>query len=178
MRTAESHGENWILTKTQTNWNLFPNIAKHKLSYEWLHKPYYGKLVSPCYHGSNNSILSFPTIGFNFWIATQGQHIASRYKPWSIRRWGMLCLGYMYVITYPFLYGGNVYSYLSIPKLQYNRWSLGMDKQFYPTPYWPCDYLSMLRLMLILVSKVGPGSPVTLYGDVFRYWSPLSHAFL
>ena len=38
-------------------------------------------------------------------------------------------------------------NYLSIPKLQWcNRWSLGMDKQFHPTLYWTCDYLSMLGL--------------------------------
>ena len=46
---------------------------------------------------------------------------------------------------------------LSIPKLQWcNRWCLGMDKQFHPTLYWACDYLSMLVLKLIRVSKRGP----------------------
>ena len=46
---------------------------------------------------------------------------------------------------------------LSIPKLQ--RWgcrSLEMDEKFIPTLYWACDYLSMLGLKLIYVSKAGP----------------------
>ena len=48
------------------------------------------------------------------------------------------------------------WNYLSIPKLQRcNRWSLGMDKQFYPTLLWACDYLSMLGSKLIHVSKRG-----------------------
>ena len=45
-------------------------------------------------------------------------------------------------------------NYLSIPKLQRcNRWSLGMDKLFHPTPYWACDYL--LGSKLKHVSKRG-----------------------
>ena len=36
-----------------------------------------------------------------------------------------------------------------------NRWSFGMDKYFHPTPYWACDYLSMLELKLNHVSKRG-----------------------
>ena len=48
---------------------------------------------------------------------------------------------------------------LSIPKLQRcNRWSLGMHKWFPPTLYWVCDYLSMMGLKLIHVSKRGPRS--------------------
>ena len=48
------------------------------------------------------------------------------------------------------------WEYLSIPKLQRsNRWSLGMDKWFHPTLYNGCDYLSMLGLKLIHVSKRG-----------------------
>ena len=46
---------------------------------------------------------------------------------------------------------------LSIPKLQ--RWgcrSLEMDEKFLPTLYWACDYLSILGLKLIYVSKTGP----------------------
>ena len=36
------------------------------------------------------------------------------------------------------------WNYLSIHKLQRcNRWSLGMDKQFHPTLYYVCNYLSM-----------------------------------
>ena len=46
------------------------------------------------------------------------------------------------------------WNYLSIPKLQWcSRWSLGMDKLFHPTHYWACNYLSMLGLNLIHVSK-------------------------
>ena len=33
------------------------------------------------------------------------------------------------------------------------NWSLRMDKQFHSTSYWPCDYLSMLELKLILLVK-------------------------
>ena len=39
-----------------------------------------------------------------------------------------------------------------------NRWSLGMDQWFHPTLYWACNYLSMLGLKLIHVSKLGPRS--------------------
>ena len=34
-------------------------------------------------------------------------------------------------------------------------WSLGMDRQFHPTLCWACDFISMLRLKLIHVSKRG-----------------------
>ena len=48
------------------------------------------------------------------------------------------------------------WNYLSIPKLRRcNRWSLGMDKQFHPTLYRACDYLSMLGFKLNHVSKMG-----------------------
>ena len=48
------------------------------------------------------------------------------------------------------------WNYLSIPILQQcNRWSLGMDKQFYPRLYNGCNYLSMLGLKLNHVSKSG-----------------------
>ena len=44
--------------------------------------------------------------------------------------------------------------YVSIPKLQRcNRWSLGMDEQFHPSLCNVCNYLSMLGLKLIRVSK-------------------------
>ena len=44
--------------------------------------------------------------------------------------------------------------YLSNPKLQrLHRWSLRMDEQFHSTSYWPCDYLSMLRLKLSMLVK-------------------------
>ena len=43
------------------------------------------------------------------------------------------------------------------PKLQWlYHWSLGMDKQFHPTFYNGCNYLSMLGLKLNHVSKRGP----------------------
>ena len=49
------------------------------------------------------------------------------------------------------------WNYLSIPKLQQcNRWSLGIDKLFYPTLYWTYVYSSMPGLMLIHVSKMWP----------------------
>ena len=49
------------------------------------------------------------------------------------------------------------WNYLSIPKLQrLHRWSLEMDKQFHPTHYNGCNYLSMLGLKLNHVSKRGP----------------------
>ena len=35
-------------------------------------------------------------------------------------------------------------------------WSLWMGNWLYPTLYWACDYLYMLRLKLIYVSKNGP----------------------
>ena len=38
------------------------------------------------------------------------------------------------------------------------RWSLGMDKQFNPTLYNECNYLSMLCLKLNHVNKMGPSS--------------------
>ena len=48
------------------------------------------------------------------------------------------------------------WNYLYIPKLQrLHRWILGMDKQFHPTHYRTCDYLSMLGLKLNHVSKRG-----------------------
>ena len=36
---------------------------------------------------------------------------------------------------------------------QRRRWSLGMDKFFYPTLCWSCNYLSILGLYFIYVSK-------------------------
>ena len=42
------------------------------------------------------------------------------------------------------------------------RWSIGMQKYFHPTLYWRCDYLSMLRLKLIHVSKKGPMLAITM----------------
>ena len=49
-------------------------------------------------------------------------------------------------------------NYLSIPKLQrLHRWSLGMDKQFHPTLYSGCNFLSMLGIKLIHVSKRNQG---------------------
>ena len=51
----------------------------------------------------------------------------------------------LYEITYPF------------PNFKvYTFWSLGMDKDFHPTLYNGCNYLSMLGLMFIHVSKTGP----------------------
>ena len=45
---------------------------------------------------------------------------------------------------------------LSIPKLQpLHRWSLGMNKEFHPTLYNGCNYLSMLELKFIHITKTG-----------------------
>ena len=47
-----------------------------------------------------------------------------------------------------------------IPKLQrFHSWSLGIDKQFHPTIYDWCNYLSMLGLKLFHVSKRGHRGP-------------------
>ena len=52
------------------------------------------------------------------------------------------------------------WNYLSIHKLQrLHRWSLRMDKQFHPTFYNGCNYLSMLGLKLNHVSKRGHWYP-------------------
>ena len=36
--------------------------------------------------------------------------------------------------------------------------SLGMDKQFHPTLFWACNYLSMLDLTMLLKGAIGNGS--------------------
>ena len=69
------------------------------------------------------------------------------------------------------------WDYLPIHKLQrYNRWSLGMDKWFHPTPYSTCNYLSMLGLQLIHVNKKAPGVSewlsLTAYFSDSRQWDP------
>ena len=49
------------------------------------------------------------------------------------------------------------WNYLSIPIFQRcNCWSLWMDKQFHPTLYWVCDYIFMMGLQLIHLSKRAP----------------------
>ena len=49
------------------------------------------------------------------------------------------------------------WNHVSIPELQpFHRWSLRMDKKFHPTLYWACDYLTMLGLRSIHVSKKYP----------------------
>ena len=49
---------------------------------------------------------------------------------------------------------------------------LAMDKQFHPTPQWACDYISMLGLKLIYVSKLDPGVSVseTTMKNMVREW--------
>ena len=58
-----------------------------------------------------------------------------------------------------------------------NRWSLGMDTKSHPTHFDGCNYLSMLRLKLIHVSK---RSPMTLSqyikGILWNVWN-LDHEF-
>ena len=61
---------------------------------------------------------------------------------------------------------------MPIPKLQrLHRWSLGMDKKIHPTLYDGCNYLSMLGLKLIHISKRGPRC---LIQDINREKSPQS----
>ena len=56
------------------------------------------------------------------------------------------------------------WNYLSIPKLKRcNRWSLGLDKQFHPTLYNGCNYLSMVGLKIKHVSKMGVQAPGSLH---------------
>ena len=47
------------------------------------------------------------------------------------------------------------YHVIKYAALNLHRWCLGTDKQFHPTHYWACDYLSMLGLKLSHVSKMG-----------------------
>ena len=55
------------------------------------------------------------------------------------------------------------WKYLSIPKLQrYNRWSLGMDKLFHPILYNRYNYLPMLGLEIIHISKRGSTAETTI----------------
>ena len=75
------------------------------------------------------------------------------------------------------------WNYLSIPKHhRCSRSSLGMDNLFHPTLFGTCDYLSMLGLKLIHVSKKGheyltkdAGVPVEKNS---RVWSPGDMLFL
>ena len=70
------------------------------------------------------------------------------------------------------------WSCLSIPKLQRcHRWRLGMDKQFHPTLYWACDYLSMLRLELNVRLNVNIKSNISKRGPRFTIGS-LTYEFL
>ena len=56
-------------------------------------------------------------------------------------------------------------NYLSIPKLQWlQHWSLGMAKYFYPTLCDECNYLPMLGLKVIHVSKTTPRWQSNLFG--------------
>ena len=63
---------------------------------------------------------------------------------------------------------------LLIHSVECNRWSLGMDKQFHPTLYWACGYLSMLGLKLNHVSKRGYSSVFLTGIDQFSYRSAFS----
>ena len=51
--------------------------------------------------------------------------------------------------------------------LKFNRWSLGMDKEFPPTLNWAYDYLFMLGLKWNHVSKGATGK------SVFQYIIPI-----
>ena len=64
------------------------------------------------------------------------------------------------------------WNYLSIPKLErLHRWSLGMDKWFYPTLFWACNYFSLLGLKLIHVSTRDHCTRIeeTIYGTPVRF---------
>ena len=66
------------------------------------------------------------------------------------------------------------WNYLSFPKLQrWNRWSLRIDKQFYPTHYNVCYYIFMSGINFNHVSKrdpryVGPDKDLTM-GYLSKY---------
>ena len=65
------------------------------------------------------------------------------------------------------------WKYLSVPKLQRcSRWGLGMDKSFHPTHYDGWNYLSMLGLRLIHVSKGGHKCWINTWTNVFQYPPP------
>ena len=64
--------------------------------------------------------------------------------------------------------GWNYWSILKFQQLY--RWSLGMDKKFHLTLYWVCDYLSMLGLKLIHVSKSSHWWLTCLLIPVITFW--------
>ena len=60
------------------------------------------------------------------------------------------------------------WNYLFIRRLQRcNSWSLGNNKQLPPTLHQVCDYLPILGLKLIHVSKSGLRSPILMPGKLF-----------
>ena len=60
-------------------------------------------------------------------------------------------------ISWHMLFFINICPSRLVPRKAYlNRWSLRIDKKFHHTIYWACDYLSMLVLKLIHVSKRDP----------------------
>ena len=69
--------------------------------------------------------------------------------------------------------GWNTYPF---PKFNIEVWEcgtvLGMDKWFHPTFHWACDYLSMVRLNLIHVSKKGAWIPI----KVWIHYTDFPHA--
>ena len=72
---------------------------------------------------------------------------------------------------------GKLWGEITFPFLNFkcNRWSLGMDKQFHPTFYNGCNYLSMLGLRLYHVSERGP---MSLVQAVNSFFIQLSHGSL
>ena len=63
------------------------------------------------------------------------------------------------------------WNYLSIPKPQrLHRWSIGMDKLFYPIFCKKWSYLSMLGLKLIHISKRGPGRDKWWLEEAVTWW--------
>ena len=57
-------------------------------------------------------------------------------------------------------------------KNRLHHWSLGMDKYFHPTHYNRSNYLSMLGLKLIYVSKKTPGGCLNMKMLSYQFWDP------
>ena len=78
------------------------------------------------------------------------------------------------------------WNYTSIPQFKRcNSWNLSMDKLFHPTLYMTCDYLSMLGLKLIHISKGYPGNrklivigvTVEVMGETTGTWPPRKNVY-
>ena len=149
---------------------LFVGLLFVALSFWWIHKcadlkrkpwrrPLYecGQTLSMATPGATDILLTVAwewtqLNGRKTWQGSGGWDTAATWSPFYkhdktlIPAWISNCIHYKVwdEITYSF------------PNFNgWSRWSLGMEKLFHPTPYWACDYLSMLCLKLIHVSKRG-----------------------